>query len=266
MLALVSLKPVPDAVHLHVKKRVRFSCGLLPITQIPFYRALALLALYPTDTAAQTRQLAEVEALQQRLVLWATHAPENFQHKVDLIAAETARVLNHKAQAIELYDQAIAGAKENGYIHEEAVANELAAKFYLNWEKESIAQDYLIMAYYGYARWEAVSKVKDLEQQYPQMLVEIIRQQHIEISTTETVMSTAPFAASTTRSFASYTAASSSTVTGTLDLATVLKASQALSGEIQLDNLLAVLLKMVLASSGADNRSACASGYDCAKR
>ena len=61
---------------------------------------------------------------------WAFHAPINFQHKYDLVEAEKARVLKHRLEAMEYYDRAIQAAKQQGYIQEEALANELAAEFY----------------------------------------------------------------------------------------------------------------------------------------
>ena len=75
--------------------------------------------------------------------------------------------LGQKVEAIDLYDLAIAGAKANGYVQEEALANELAAKFYLDWGKEKFAASYIQEAYYSYAYWGAKAKVADLERRYP---------------------------------------------------------------------------------------------------
>ena len=91
------------------------------------------------------------------------------------------------SEAIENYDRAIACAKDNGYIQEEALANELAAKFYLDWDKERIAGEYIIEAYYGYARWGAKAKVADLESRYPQLLTPILQQTRSPLSTNETI-------------------------------------------------------------------------------
>jgi tetratricopeptide (TPR) repeat protein len=104
-------------------------------------------------------------------VVSAAHfAPMTHLHKFYLVEAERHRVLGEKTKAIECYDRAIALAKENDYINEEALANELAAKFYLGWGKEQVAQAYLTNAYYCYLRWSATAKIKDLEQQYPQLV------------------------------------------------------------------------------------------------
>ena len=215
--------------------------GMLPITQISLYRALVLLTFYPTaDPQRQTQILDEVETHQQRLELWANHAPENFQHKLDLVAAEKARVLSHREEAIELYDRAIAGAKENEYIQEEALANELAAKFYLDWGKEKFAALYMQQAYYCYAQWGAKAKTQDLEQRYRQLLTPII-----ERSTTELT------AKSTFTNFNKNTTNITDGV-GILDFATLMKASRSLSRDIETERVIANLMQIILENAGAE--------------
>jgi hypothetical protein len=109
-----------------------------------FYDSLTQLARYrEAETSMQKNILEKVEINQTKMQYWANHAPMNGQHKYDLVAAELHRVLEEKLKAIELYDKAIAGARENEYIQEEALANELAAKFYLDWGKEKIASTYM---------------------------------------------------------------------------------------------------------------------------
>ncbi|MFL9453913.1 hypothetical protein AB0758_22780 [Tolypothrix bouteillei VB521301_2] len=92
--------------------------------------------------------LARVQANQEKIQKWAHHAPMNHLHKFYLVEAERYRVLDEKLAAIEMYDKAIALARENEYINEEALACELAAKFYLSWDKQSIAKTYMTDAYY----------------------------------------------------------------------------------------------------------------------
>jgi PAS domain S-box-containing protein len=238
--------------HIFAREYVNASASMITLPLFNFYESLALLAQYPVVGSKQSSFLNQIKANQEKMADWANHAPQNFQHKYDLIEAEQHGIVGNKAEAINLYDRAIAGAKANGYIQEEALANELAAKFYLDWGKEKIAQDYLTHAYYGYALWGAKAKVQDLEQRYPAVLAPILQQQNIAISATETVFATASLTASQSTDSRSSTSAGSSTISNTLDLATVLKASQALSSEIQLDKLLASLLDIVLESAGAD--------------
>jgi predicted ATPase/GAF domain-containing protein len=220
--------------------------GLLHISLFSFYDALTQLAIYPTASETeQTSILERVTVHQENLDRWAVHAPSNQTHRCALVAAERCRVLDQKADAIALYDRAIAGAKANEYIQEEALANELAAKFYLDWGKERIAQDYMIEAYYGYARWGAKAKLADLETRYPQLLAPIMQQSHTPLSVNETV-----FASGTV--IASNTSSSISSISDAIDLSAVLKASQVISSEIELDQLVATLLTTVVQMSGAN--------------
>ncbi|QMS86981.1 AAA family ATPase [Nostoc edaphicum CCNP1411] len=221
--------------------------GLMHLPLFYFYDALVRLAIY--STASQTEQTAildRVFAHQEKLQEWASHAPSNQTHRCALVAAERCRVLNEKAEAIELYDRAIALAKEHGYTQEEALANELAAKFYLDWGKWRIAQEYITQAYYGYARWGAKAKVADLERHYPQLLAPILQQTRSPLSTNETVFTLESFTSTSSGT------SSSSSVSVALDLAAILKASQTLSGEIELEKLLSALLHIVIQNAGAD--------------
>jgi len=218
--------------------------GMLPITQIPLYRSLALLALYPSAAPEQQAQmLEEVETHQKRLDIWATHAPQNFQHKLDLVAAETARIQGDRGQAIEQYDRAISGAKENQYIHEEAIANELAAKFYLNWGKERVASSYMQDAYYSYARWGAKAKIAHLEQRYPQLLAAIGQPTHPQ-RPSELSIPPSQTASLTSSSYSSNI---------WLDFPAAIEAAQAISEEIELEKLLATLMQIAIANAGAQS-------------
>ena len=189
-----------------------------------------------------TEVLQRVEQNQTQLQNWLQYAPMNYQHKVDLVEAEKCRVLGNKAEAMDLYDKAISGAKANEYIQEEALANELAAKFYLDWGRQHIAQDYTIEAYYGYAHWGAKAKVADLEQRYPQLLGSIFQQTRTSVSVQETAFGLGTVTATN----------SSTSLSHALDLATILKASQSLSREIELKKLLSSLLHIVIENAGAD--------------
>jgi predicted ATPase/signal transduction histidine kinase/tRNA A-37 threonylcarbamoyl transferase component Bud32 len=177
--------------------------------------------------------LYKVQANQKYLKKLMAHAPENYKHKYELIEAEKARVLGENSKAEELYDQAIKDAKEQGYLQEEALANELAAEFYLARGKQKIAQVYLIDAYYGYIRWGAVSKVKQLEKKHANLLVAITHRKPLDTSMSGTDTSTK------IESLAA------------LDLSTVIKASQAISEELVFDKLLNKLMHIVMENAGA---------------
>src|ERR687886_1812196 len=205
--------------------------GMLFVPIFHFYAALTNLALFPTQPETeQTEILGLVETHQTTLQQWAQNAPMNHLHKWYLVEAERQRVLGNKAEAIDLYERAISGAKENKFLNEEALANELAAKFYLEWGKEKFAQIYIIEAYYCYLQWGATAKVKDLETRYPQLLASI-QPRNKNTKTTARVTTTSE---------------------SNLDITTVMKASQTISGEIMLDKLMSSLMKILIESAGAE--------------
>ncbi len=206
------------------------------------YDSLAKLALYADRPLADRQQILDnIATNQEKMQKWADSAPMNYLHKFYLVEAQRHRVLGERLEAVEMYDRAIALAQENGYLNEEALAHELAAKFYLEWGKEKIAQVYLTDAYYAYARWGAKAKVDDLEKRYPQLLAPILNQK-TSLQTGGTLSPMTDVTLSMTTSLER---------SGFLDLATVIKASQALSGEIQLEKLLSTLMQTAIENAGA---------------
>jgi len=210
--------------------------GLMMIGTHNFYYSLALLAVYPTaDSAEQEKHLMQVAANQEKMQKWVHHAPMNYQHKYELVEAEKARVLGEKDRAMDYYDRAIQHSSEQGYIQEEALANELAAEFYLLAGREKVAKVYMTDAYYGYIRWGANAKVADLEERYSQLIVQMPESDSLT-SSSQTVNAT----------FATVIGSNKA-----LDFATVMKASLAISGEIVLDALLAKMMRILLENAGA---------------
>ncbi|WP_336230867.1 ATP-binding protein [Scytonema sp. PRP1] len=205
--------------------------GLLPYAEHNLYYSLSLLANYLNQEEQERKQYIEqVAANQREMKIWADHAPMNFQHTYDLVEAEKARVLGQVAEAMDFYERAIKGARDNEYIQEEALAYELAAEFYEARGMEEFAQLYMTKAHYGYVRWGATAKVRDLEQRYPQFFT---KTSSSSTKTTTTILST------------------DSKTSTELDLTSVLKASQALSGEIVLNTLLEKMMKIVIENAAA---------------
>ncbi|AUS99957.1 serine/threonine protein kinase [Nostoc sp. CENA543] len=227
------------------RKHLIAAQGLVYEAAFYFYDSLIALASLNSQLQDPSEVWQRVEENQTQLKNWAHHAPMNHQHKFDLVEAEKCRVLGQKIAATDIYDKAIGGAKINDYVQEAALANELAAKFYLDWGKQRIAQEYMIEAYYAYARWGAEAKVVDLETHYPQLLAPILQQAHTPLSTDETIL--------TLRTVSSAGSLTSNTsVSDTLDLTAILKASQMLSAEIEIEKLLSSLLRIVIENSGSD--------------
>lgn len=224
---------------------------LFLISSFYTYDSLTHLAIYPQASPDEQQRIQQrVTTNQEKMKIWADSAPENHLHRFYLVAAERDRILNNKAQALEFYDLAISIAKANNYPQEEALANELAAKFYLEWGKNLIAQEYLLHAYYCYAHWGATAKVQKLEQRYPQFLKSILEPDNILFSSEITI----PGDNITTYSdnLGETPKYNNNGICAALDLATVLKSFQMLSSEIHLEKLLSTLLQVVLENAGAD--------------
>ncbi len=209
--------------------------GMNDICEQNFYHSLAILAQYPQTNS----QMEIVEENQKILQNWASFEPRNFQHKYELVEAEKARVLGQNEKAMDLYEKAIQGAIKEGYVQEEALACELAAEFHLALGRQKIAKTYMTDAYYAYMRWGAVAKLKDLDSRYPDLIyrTEAPKLNLIQSSNSFSTISNATTVNNSTDSM--------------LDLSTVIKAMQAISGEIKLDKLLASLIKISIENAGA---------------
>jgi signal transduction histidine kinase len=213
-----------------------FTIGLANESEHYFYQSLILANVIfqasPDESAEYYQKLAKN---QDKMKVWVDNCPENYLHKYLLVEAERARIAGKDLEAIDLYDKAIASARENDYIQNEALANELAAKFWLAKGKEDFAQLYMQKAHYAYQLWGAKRKVEDLEEKYPHLLARTLaKTTQTKVNQTNTVPTT-----------------TSSNLGETLDLATVMKASQAISGEIVLSKLLERLMKIAIENAGA---------------
>lgn len=209
--------------------------GQARIPEAYFYACLLITAVYQTVSEAEQAELSErLATYHQQLQIWADSCPANYQHNYLLVAAEKAR-LNDDWAAISLYDKALNSARKYGFINSQALINELYAKFWLAKEKGQYAKIHLHAALQGYRHWGAVAKVAHLEQTYPKLLDQPFLRPDATVTTTDRDTTTGS--------------------TGSLDLDSLLKASQAISSEIDLDKLLAKLLKIVIENAGAQQGS-----------
>jgi histidine kinase len=209
-------------------RRYLFSTpGTFFIPLFYFYDSLARLA------AGDDADLRQVRRNQRKLGQLVRHAPMNHEHKHCLVEAECCRVRGRNERAAQLYELAIDGARTNGFQHEEALAAELAARFYLAGGRTRIGRGYLAHAYYLYRRWGARAKLRQLERTYPKLLESAGGAHRLAAGVDEQ--------------------SSSSEGIGALDLATVLKASTAISGEIVMEKLLERLMTIALENAGAQS-------------
>ena len=186
------------------------------------YQSLALLALCNQGSEGEKEEiLTRVNDNQETLEKLACSAPPNYRHKHHLVEAERMRVLDGNPDTImHHYDQAIALARKSGFIHEEALADELAARYLLNQGQNDAARTYLQAALEKYEAWGAKRKVAHLKSRYPGLIVDD-------------------------------RAEGAATPSANLDLGTMLKASEAISGTLELEPLLEILLGILMENAGA---------------
>jgi PAS domain S-box-containing protein len=180
-----------------------------------FYFALALAAHYEQVSEQSKKEyLKTIKIHEKQLKEWAEQVPDNFQHKHALVSAELARLQGRQLDAQRLYEESIHSAQQSGYIQNEAIANELAGRFYFNHGYKITANAYLKSARSGYVRWGAAGKVAQLDRIYPEL--------HQQENST-----------------------------WSLDMMTVFKAAQAISQEVVFDKLLETLMRVVIEAAGA---------------
>src|SRR5262249_14318926 len=201
------------------------SPGFLVVADYHFYAALARAAYYGTSSGDERGELlTNLKAHQKQIAAWAGTCAENFQNRYFLVSAEIARLEDRELDAMQLYERAIRLAREHGFVQNEGLANELAARFYAARGFEKIAPVYLWDARYCYLRWGAAGKVRSLDDLYPHL-----RQEASVPAPTSTIEAPVEH----------------------LDLATVIKVSQAVSGEVVLEKLLDTLMRTAIEHAGA---------------
>ncbi|WP_286234270.1 ATP-binding hybrid sensor histidine kinase/response regulator [Thalassotalea sediminis] len=204
--------------------------SLYNFTEFSFYAALVLVEQARINSTEKDALLIKINELQKQLTLWAQHAPENHHHKVKLVAAELA-ALNNESHAWHLYQQAIDFATNNGFIEHQALAQELAGHYWQRQQKASMAKDYYHQAYQSYLDWGANNKAKKLSTTY---LVGDIQDKNDEIIAIKPSVATTNYE---------------------LDFASVLKASETLSGEIDLRAFLHRMMVIIMENAGAQRGS-----------
>jgi PAS domain S-box-containing protein len=190
-----------------------------------FYAALAYAAAWNLAVADEKqRHYDDLRQHGRQLEIWAEHCPENFENRCALVRAEIARIDGRVLDAEHLYERAIASSQEHSFIHNEAIANELAASFYRGRGFKTAADAYFLRARACYEQWGAVGKVDQLDATQPNL--------HLP-------------------NFPATSIATIKTTAAQLDAETVAKASQMLSSEINLPDLIEKLLRLAVEHAGA---------------
>lgn len=191
--------------------------GLPHVHQHHFHYALALAGLYAKATAKERKAYkARIRKSIRFLERWSAFSPDNFLAMKLLVEAEWHRISGNPVLAVEKYDEAIHHASKYGFVPIEAMAGEYAAKHYMEAGNLKVARSYLMEARSLYARWGANRKVSALGNRYPSLLSRVQAGE------------------------------------STIDLSSMMKASQAISNEAVFQHMLESIMTILLENAGAD--------------
>jgi predicted ATPase/signal transduction histidine kinase len=200
--------------------------GLFEEAEFHFYSGMSRAAYFhDAPTGERQQHLDAIAANHKQLKVWAENCPENFENRAALVGAELARIKGNDLEAMTLYERASRSARDNGFVNNEGIANELASRFYAARGFDDIARLYLQKARHCYLCWGATGKARRLEEIHPHLRTEL----PTPGPTTTTEM---PFEH--------------------LDLGTVIKVSQAVSGEIVPEKLIHTLMRLAIEQAGAE--------------
>ena len=199
---------------------------LTEMVDFHFYAAVSRAAqCEPSGPDKYAKHRDALQRHEQQLRGWAANCPQNYESRAALVGAEIARIEGRPLDAMDLYERSIASARANGFVHDEAIAYELSARFYATRGFEEVAHLYVGNARRAYFRWGADGKVLQLGRLHPQL-----RQDERAVDPTGTIE--APVEQ--------------------FDFATVIEVSQALSGEMIVEKLVDRFMRAAIEHAGAD--------------
>jgi len=202
------------------------SRAMIEESEYHFYEALCRAASCDSVTSEERGvHLERLLAHHRLLEVWAANCPENFENRAALVGAEIARLENRDLDAMRLYEKAIHSSRANGFVNNEALAYERAAVFYRARGFEEFADTYMRNARACYVAWGADGKVRQLDRLYPGL-----KEEHPLLGSASTI----------------------AVPVEELDLATVIRVSQAVSSEIVLENLLDTVMRRAMEHAGAE--------------
>jgi PAS domain S-box-containing protein len=217
--------PAANEASAHAERLLWTSPSFFEGAEYHYYSALSRAA--SVDSAGDDARQQHLEALgshQRQHEIWVRYCPENFENRAALIGAEMARIEGRVLEAEHLYEHAIRSARENGFVNNEAIAYEVAARFYAARGLHKFAETYLLEARHCYQRWGADGKVAQLDHLYPYLRKESPSMQ------ASAILAPAEL----------------------LDLSTVMKVSRAVSRGMVLEPLIDSLMRAALEHAGAE--------------
>lgn len=198
-----------------------------------YYYAYGVIKLYQKSN--KNKYLKKLKGYLNELKVWTKHNPESFSHKYNFIKAEQNRALGNNEKAGILYNKAIFESEKNQFAEESAFILFTTARFYEEIGQKSLVEFYIKKSYLEYKKWGAAGVCNYIEENYRSTILQF------DSSYTRTIQSTTTHTSSTEKS-----------QEASIEIETILKASQTFSGEVKLDNLLKSIMNIIIENAGAD--------------
>ncbi len=214
-----------------IEKYIHGLRSSFPISAYRFYHSLCLLGRISTSDQNYSGKIKQVAKNQKLLYSWMMHAPANFLHKHHLIDAELHRVEGRRDQALQFYGRAIEHAVQSEFIQDEALAHELMGRYLYTLGELEQARASIRKALYCYQVWGSNVKVEQVRQACAHWLHEEETKEDMDLS----------------RSLTSHSVSANQ-----IDFSSLIKASQTISLEVDLDRLLEKLMQQVIENAGAE--------------
>ena len=227
----------------HLKQAEPFMpaiAGMIITSTYNLYHSLVLADLYGKQVISDEEIIAQITQNQIQMKKWADNCSQNFLHKYYLIEAQLAKIQGNIWESISLHKKAIEEAKENKFIQNEAIAQELLAKLWKTQKQDEYAAIHIEKAYYAYKAWGAFHKTTLLKKEYPSL------QQNTKKGTYETTL-LKTIHVSQMPSMTTMGSSSSMSI----DINSILKASQTISKEVVLEELLQKMIYILAENAGA---------------
>ena len=184
-----------------------------------FYENVTITPIFNQRSKAEQKSLLKILKKNLEIVKnYAKYSEVNFKHRYELMNAEYHLLLNNTELAIKFYSDAIRHARINKFIHEEALAWERMGSMYQSMNQPEVAQFYFTNAYKAYSKWGAKAKLIQMKERY----AGYISLEEIGLKSTY------------------------------LDLNTILKTINLISGEVVLEKILTGLMNLVTENAGAE--------------
>ncbi len=220
---------------------LQYVTGTYLAVEHTFIHSLSLAGQFEVFSEKEKRTASE--KISENILLlknWSDTCPENFLNQYLLVLAEQFRIQGDFWNAMIYYDKSAAEANMNGFLQNEALANELAGKMFLVQGKTEFARPYLMKSYQIYETWGAGFKCEKLKEKYPNIFRSELKAsaQYMDMNDDSVFNRTLRYI--------------SSRLNEKLDLQTVIRTTHILSEEIDFDRLIVKIMNSLLENSGAD--------------